>query len=62
MRFYERAHASGLRLNEETGLNRLTTPAVLPKLALSTAELNQVHGPVKTQFGYHLLEITSRTD
>ena len=24
--------------------------------------LNAVHGPVKTQFGYHLLEITSRTD
>ena len=24
--------------------------------------LNTVHGPVKTQFGYHLLEITSRTD
>ncbi len=24
--------------------------------------LNQVHGPVKTRFGYHLLEITSRTD
>lgn len=24
--------------------------------------LGQVHGPVKTQFGYHLLEITSRTD
>ena len=23
--------------------------------------LNTVHGPVKTQFGYHLLEITSRT-
>ena len=23
-------------------------------------ELNAVHGPVKTQFGYHLLEITSR--
>ncbi|MCE3027116.1 peptidylprolyl isomerase [Salinicola sp. DM10] len=22
--------------------------------------LNQVHGPVKTQFGYHLLEVTSR--
>ena len=21
-----------------------------------------VHGPVRTQFGYHLLEITSRTD
>lgn len=27
-----------------------------------SAEVNQVHGPVKTQFGYHLLEITSRTD
>ncbi|MFT5261235.1 MAG: peptidyl-prolyl cis-trans isomerase C [Saprospiraceae bacterium] len=25
-------------------------------------ELNVVHGPVKTQFGYHLLEVTSRTD
>ncbi len=25
-------------------------------------ELNTVHGPVKTQFGYHLLEITSRQD
>ena len=24
--------------------------------------LNEVHGPVKTQFGYHLIEITSRTD
>ena len=24
--------------------------------------LNTVHGPVKTQFGYHLLEITERTD
>jgi peptidyl-prolyl cis-trans isomerase C len=23
--------------------------------------LNTVHGPVQTQFGYHLLEITSRT-
>ena len=27
-----------------------------------SSELNMVHGPVKTQFGYHLLEITSRTD
>ena len=27
-----------------------------------SAELNQVHGPVKTQFGFHLLEITNRTD
>ena len=27
-----------------------------------SGDLNKVHGPVKTQFGYHLLEITSRTD
>lgn len=27
-----------------------------------SAELNKVQGPVKTQFGYHLLEVTSRTD
>jgi len=24
-------------------------------------ELGKVHGPVKTQFGYHLLEVTSRS-
>ncbi|EMI47098.1 MULTISPECIES: peptidylprolyl isomerase [Pirellulaceae] len=27
-----------------------------------TGELNKVHGPVKTQFGYHLIEITKRVD
>ena len=27
-----------------------------------SGERNVVHGPVKTQFGYHLLEITERTD
>lgn len=26
-----------------------------------SGELGQVHGPVKTQFGYHLLEITDRS-
>lgn len=25
-----------------------------------SADLNSVQGPVKTQFGYHLLEVTSR--
>lgn len=27
-----------------------------------SAAVNEVQGPVKTQFGYHLLEVTSRTD
>lgn len=27
-----------------------------------SAPLNSVQGPVKTQFGYHLLEVTSRTE
>ncbi len=26
-----------------------------------SAEVNSVQGPVRTQFGYHLLEVTSRT-
>ncbi|WP_430452398.1 peptidylprolyl isomerase [Rhodopirellula europaea] len=27
-----------------------------------SGELGKVHGPVKTQFGYHLIEITQRVD
>lgn len=27
-----------------------------------TAEVGKVHGPVQTQFGYHLIEITNRTE
>ncbi len=27
-----------------------------------SAPVNQVQGPVKTQFGYHLLEVTSRDE
>lgn len=27
-----------------------------------SGDIGVVHGPVKTQFGYHLLEITSRKD
>jgi peptidyl-prolyl cis-trans isomerase C len=27
-----------------------------------TKEVGKVHGPVKTQFGYHLVEVTKRID
>lgn len=27
-----------------------------------SAEVGRVHGPVQTQFGYHLIEITQRND
>ena len=27
-----------------------------------SADLNEVQGPVKTQFGYHLIEVTSREE
>lgn len=27
-----------------------------------SGDLGKVHGPVQTQFGYHLIEITSRTE
>lgn len=27
-----------------------------------SAELGKTHGPVKTQFGYHLIEITNRVE
>ena len=27
-----------------------------------TAELHQVHGPVQTKFGYHLIEISKRSN
>ena len=27
-----------------------------------SAPIGEVQGPVKTQFGYHLIEVTSRTD
>lgn len=27
-----------------------------------SAEVNKTHGPIQTQFGYHLIEITDRQD
>ncbi len=30
--------------------------------AVFTGEVGKIQGPVKTQFGYHLIEVTSRDD
>ena len=30
--------------------------------AVFNEEVGKVHGPIQTQFGFHLVEITSRTD
>ncbi len=27
-----------------------------------SGDLGKIHGPIETQFGFHLLEVTSRTD
>ena len=27
-----------------------------------SGEINKIHGPIQTQFGYHLIEITDRSD
>ena len=44
-------------------LGRFTRGQMVPEFdtVVFNGELGKVHGPVKTQFGYHLLEITSRS-
>lgn len=45
-------------------LGEFTPGQMVPEFdkVVFTAEVGKVHGPVKTSFGYHLIEITSRTD
>jgi peptidyl-prolyl cis-trans isomerase C len=45
-------------------LGEFTQGQMVPEFdeVVFTAEIGKVHGPVKTQFGYHLIEITSRTE
>lgn len=45
-------------------LGEFTQGQMVPEFdeVVFTAEVGKVHGPVKTQFGYHLIEITSRTE
>ena len=45
-------------------LGEFTRGQMVPEFdrVVFTEAVGKVHGPVKTQFGYHLVEITSRTD
>ena len=44
-------------------LGEFAKGAMVPEFdtVVFTAEIGKVHGPVKTQFGYNLIEIISRT-
>ncbi len=44
-------------------LGEFTPGTMVPEFdeVVFAAEVGKVHGPVKTQFGYHLIEITDRT-
>jgi len=46
------------------GLGSFSKGQMVPEFdaVVFTADLNKVHGPVKTQFGFHLIEITERAD
>ena len=46
------------------GLGEFAPGAMVPEFdaVVFSAPVGTVQGPVKTQFGFHLLEVTSRTD
>ena len=50
--------------NEGGNLGTFGQGAMVPEFdeVVFNDEVGVVHGPVKTQFGYHLLEVTSRED
>ena len=45
-------------------LGEFTPGQMVPEFdkVVFSAETGKVHGPVQTQFGYHLIEITSRSE
>ena len=59
-----REHSSCPSGQEGGALGEFSPGQMVPEFdqVVFSAEVNQVHGPVKTQFGYHLIEITSRTE
>ena len=49
--------------NEGGNLGVFSTGQMVPEFdtVVFNDDVGKVHGPVKTQFGYHLIEITSRS-
>ncbi len=46
------------------GLGEFSPGQMVPEFdtVVFSEEIGKVHGPVQTQFGYHLIEITDRSD
>ena len=49
--------------NEGGSLGEFSPGQMVPEFdtVVFSDDVGKVHGPVKTQFGYHLIEITSRS-
>lgn len=58
-----RQHSSCPSKAQGGDLGQFGRGAMVPEFdtVVFSAPLNEVQGPVKTQFGYHLLEVTSRS-
>jgi len=58
-----KAHSSCPSGSEGGDLGEFRPGQMVPEFdrVVFSAPVNTVQGPVKTQFGYHLIEITSRT-
>ena len=59
-----REHSSCPSSREGGDLGEFGQGMMVPEFdqVVFSADVGKVHGPVQTQFGYHLIEITSRTD
>ena len=59
-----REHSQCPSGKEGGDLGKFTQGQMVPEFdkVVFSGELGKVHGPIRTQFGYHLVEITDRTD
>ena len=59
-----REHSSCPSAKEGGDLGEFGKGQMVPEFdeVIFSAEVGKTHGPVETQFGYHLIEITSRTE